>query len=315
MPKKQVKSKGSKSKVKEAKHAKHSENEDEVKHAKHAENEDESETENEDEGETESEDEDGEDGDAAGDGSDGDHADAADDVKLIKKMIAEYLGKDAGGLSKDQSEAMHALGKEAYQAHQSMGKKEDEAYKCAGEAMKLAHYMHSKQSEEEAETESEDEGEDEGHQPPPKKVKKPAPKADDGDGDDDDGGSADTAESEDECGGKESKREKALKKRLLEAEGRMAALEAKAKKSEVNGYVDQKLKESKRAVSITKRFREAAAPFKSKADFDAKWKVFLEGVSNSEQDVDWDVMMEKSITTEDGSRVEGKALDFSNCAE
>lgn len=289
----------------------------------------EGESENEHENEHESEDEDGTGDDSSdGSGSDGDHDDADADVELIKKMISEYLGDGAGDLEPHESEALHSLGKQAMHAHKEMGHKEEEAYQKAGDAVALAHHLGQKQKAQQAE--SEDDGSDDST-PPPKKGSKPVapapkkkPAPSDDDGDDDDGG--DTSESEHEGeseheheseheGKKESKREKGLKDKLLEAEGRIAALEAKTKSTEISGYADRKLKESKQPSSITKKFREAAGTFSSKKDFDSKWKLFQEGINNGNRSVDWGLMMEKAATTEDGSAVNTKGLDFSKCID
>lgn len=275
---------------------------------------------------------------------DGQHDDAAQDVALIKKMIGEYVGDGAKKLSKEDSEGLHKLGKEAYQAHKEMGKKEDEAYKCAGEAVKLAHHMASKQNEDESENETE--SEDEGNLPPPKKKAAPKAKGDGKDGDndgdaDDDDGNASEAEGENESeteteseneseneteseGKKESKVIKRLKNQLLEAEGRIAALEAKERKLELDKYIEAELKKSGQPVAVTKRFREAAGKVKSKVDFDGKWKLFLEGVKGrrSETTIAEDdfsgVLMERATTTEDGERTasEDQGSDsFSECAD
>lgn len=272
----------------------------------------ESEGHHEDENETESEDEDG--GAPAG----GDDSDA--DKALIKKMVSQYVPDKGKSLSKEETEALHKLGKEAYGAHKEMGKNEDEAFKHAGEAMKLAHHMSSKQNEEETE-ESEDDGDDSGS-PPPKKKKAPPAKGDASDDDDDgDAGNeeseGDETESEDEGEKKESKRVRRLTKQLLEAEGRLAALEAKDKKRDLTRYVDAKLKESKQPVSVTKKFREAAGQLKSKIEFDSKWKMFLEGVKNSSDDEDFGIMMERSTVNEDGDRASGNAdaEGFADCAD
>jgi hypothetical protein len=278
-----------------------------IRESENEEAENENETEN-DETETESEDED-----SGGD----DHADKDKDAALIKKMIDEHLGDGAKKLSKEESEALGKLGKEAYQAHQDMGKKEDEAYKCAGEAVKLAHHMASKHHEEETESE------DEGDQPPPKK-KKPAADDHGDDGDDDDDGNSSESENESEDEGKkESKVIKTLKKQLLEAAGRIAALEAKDNKTELDKYVEAELKKSGQPVVITKRFREAAGKLKSKADFDSKWKLFIEGVKGrrsevAEEDFSSCAFTERATTTEDGERVtsdEGSEDGFADCAD
>ncbi len=282
-----------------------------IREAKHKEEETESETESEGESETESESED----EGGADDQDADHPDADKDIALIKKMIGEHLGDKTKDMTAEEMESLQSLAHEAYQAHKEMGNKEEEAYSHAGHALKLAHHMSKKEK-------TVNESEDEGEELPPKK-KKPAPKADDGADSDDDGDEDEPSETETHHEGeetenenKESKREKALTKKLLEAEGRIAALEAKTKKAEVLGHVDMKLKESKQPSSITKRFREAAGEFKSKADFDAKWKVFLAGVQDNRVDLDFGLFTEKSTATEDGDRTKTvKGLDFSKCAE
>lgn len=298
------------------------ESEDEVKQKKQSEAEDETETENEDESESEeeSEDESETESEDEDEGGADDHDDKNQDVALIKKMIADSLGDGAKSLSKKQTEAMIKFGKQAYQAYQDMGESEDEAYKCAGKAMKLAHHMSSKQEEDETESEDED------VVPPKKKGKgKPAPK-DDGDGDDDDDG-ASSSESEDESeteseGKKESKVVNKLRKELLEAEGRIAALEAKDRKVELNRYIEAAFKKSGQPVSVTKRFREAAGKLKSKFEFDAKWKIFLEGAKDrpnrSDEDFSDSLFSERATTTEDGERTSGDEADgsdFSDCAD
>ncbi len=254
------------------------------------------------------------DGEGAG-GDDGKHDDAAQDKELITKMINEYLGDGAKKLSKEESEALHSLGKEAHAAHIEMGKKEEEAYQHAGEAVKLAHHMASKKKAGESEAEKEDDAGDEKPAPKKKAPPEPDPK-DDAEGESvESEKESEEKESEKESEKKESKRVKDLKNKLLETEGRLAALEAKDRKHELDGYVDGKLKESGQPVAVTKRFREAAGKLKSKADFDSQWKVFLAGVKDANEDIDWGVMMEKSTSTEEGERKTGGDLDFSDCAE
>lgn len=250
------------------------------------------------------------------DGGEG-HDDAAQDVKLIKKMVGEYLGDGAKDMSSEEMEALHDLGKEAYMAHKEMGAKEDEAYQHAGNALKLAHHMSKKKSEKH---ESED---GEGDVPPKKKLdpkadKKPAPK--DVPDDDEDGaaGEAESEESEnheDESESMESNRVTEYKKKLLKAEGRIAALEAKTKREELNQTIDKTLKESGQPNSVTKSFREAAGEIKSKAEFESLWKIFLEGAKNVRTHVDFGVLMEKSFSREDGGKKSSNSLDFSKCAE
>lgn len=250
--------------------------------------------------------------------------DSSKDIALIKKMIAEYVGGDGKDASSEEQEALAGLAKEAYEGHKEMCSKENEAskekksdeeiqqqaYERAGHAIKLAHHMASKQKQaetEEAASDDDQASDDKAKKAPPKKA---APAAKDDDGDDD--GGDDESESDES---KESKREKVLSKKLLEAEGRIAALEAKDKQSETSRYVEAQLVESKQPKSVTKRFREAASPFHSKKDFDSKWKVFQEGLKNFQPEIDWTAVAEKSTSSEDGSRSESKVLDFSECAE
>lgn len=240
---------------------------------------------------------------------DGDHDDADQDKALIKKMIAQYIGKGTDGMSDDQKTEMESLAKEAYEGHKEMGKNEKEAYQHAGEALKLAHHMACKQAKE---------SEDGDGNPPPKK-KKPAAASGDNDGGDTGGAADDDGEDDDssESDSQESNREKKLSKKLLEAEGRIAALENTAKKVELNKYVERALKKSGQPNSVTKRFREAAGPFKSKTDFDSKWSIFQEGLKETRNDdLDFSVFQEKGGASDDGGRGDGETgLDFSECAE
>jgi|SRR5882672_5238499 len=232
----------------------------------------------------------------------GNHDDADQDVALIKKMLKDYLGDEHDGMDESGKETMGKLAKEAYESHKEMGKKEDEAYKCAGEAVKLAHHMAKKQAVEKKEG---DDAAAAGGKKPAATPEKPAPS---------DKGDDSTAEK------KESNREKELAKKLLEAEGRLAALEDKSRKNELAEHADKVLRESGQPNSITKKFREAAGEFRSKKDFDAKWKVFLEGVKNAGsmvETIDWSVISEKSTSGDPGDDSGGgeKKFDFSDCAE
>ena len=280
-------------------------------------------------------------------GADADHADADQDKKLIAKMINDALGDKAKGLSKEETEALHQLGKQAMSAHKEMGKKDEEAYKCAGDALALAHHLGKKKKGEDEETdesededkkvakdddeggdkpeESEDEGESEGEE-----------SEDEGESEGEEDESEDEKESEDESesesedekesedeseseGKKESNREPDWKKRCLEAEGRLAALRGTARKASLDGYIDKKLKESKLPSADTKHFRKEFGPFKSQDQFDREFKIFLEAVKrtkNSTDDLDWGVMMERATTSEDGDRTgSSDEAGFNDCAD
>lgn len=86
------------------------------------------------------------------------HADVDQDVALIKKMIAEYMGEEHA----DDAEAQK-MGKECYEAYKEMGMEGEEAMKCAGNAMKLAKHKASKEAaaKEAADEEKKPEGEEE----------------------------------------------------------------------------------------------------------------------------------------------------------
>lgn len=230
--------------------------------------------------------------------------DAEKDKELIKKMLDEYVGK-TDEMDQEAREAMEGLAMEAYQGHKEMGANEAEAYERAGHSLKLAKHMASKQVEsdkvakEAAAKEAKESAE---------KAAKEAAAKEAGDGDD----------KEKESKQKESARVKALEAELLETKGRLAKVEAVAKKGEVSQYVDKKLAESKQPNSVTKAFREAAGEIKSTADFDSKWKLFSEGAKRNDGDtvLDWTPFQEKASTADDpGGSEGGKNLNFSDCAE
>lgn len=225
---------------------------------------------------------------------DGEHDDAAQDKELIKKMIAEYVGKDGEEIEEGEAQEMEALAKEAFEAHKEMGASAEEAYERAGHALKLAKHMACKAEAADKGAEEEEEA-----------VEAKAVEA------------CDDAEKKDEKKDqKESDREKSLKDKLLEAQGKIAAMEATMKKEEVEKYVETKLAESKRPRSITKSFREAAGEIKSKEDFDAKWDLFQTGIKNSRVELDWGLLGEKTAVVKESKKTAtGKGLDFSNLAE
>lgn len=236
------------------------------------------------------------DGEGAADDGEG-HDDADKDKELIKKMLDEYAGK----MEEGEAEAMESLAKEAYEAHKEMGGSEKEAYERAGHAIKLAKHMASKQAASEAAA---------------KEAKEAAEKeAKEKECADADKAAKESARTKTKTGSDD--RVKELESKLLEATGKIAKLEAQASKSEVEKYVDTKLAESKQPRSVTKRFLEAAGEIKSKADFDAKWKLFSEGIKDVRGEVDYGVLMEKAAAHDvsDDTAAENDEVDFSDCAE
>lgn len=240
---------------------------------------------------------------AVGDPEQGDagHDDAAKDKELIKKMVSEYVGKD---VSPKEMETMEALAHEAFGAHKEMGASEQEAYERAGHALKLAKHMANKQNAMEAEKAKENENEC-------------ADMKQSDDKDADDKAVDDKKESHKESAKTKTTREEELEKQLLETKGRLAALETQSKKGELDTHIEKTLRESGQPNSITKRFKEAAGDLKSKADFDSKWKIFLEGVKNTRTVLDWSPIAEKTVMQESDQtdKKHSLSLDFSMLAE
>lgn len=240
------------------------------------------------------------------------HDDKAQDVELIKKMIAEYIGDDGDVKSEEMDEAdmeskeklmaeMESLAKEAYEAHMEMGCEKEEAMEKAKDAVKLAHHMAKK-----AEAAPADDGKD----------KEPDADADDKKADAEEACEKKESDDKDEDDKKqESDRVKSLEKQLLEAKGVIAKIKAKEAKVEVERYVDTKLSESKLSKQYTKSFLEAAGEIKSKEDFDSKWKIFT-AAQKDQVVVDYGLLMEKAVSVDAlETKSTGKSLDFSNVAE
>lgn len=247
----------------------------------------------------------GDDDEAGGD--DGEHDDAAADKELIKKMIAEYVGdgKDGGAMDESEAMEMESLAKEAYEAHKEMGASEKEAYERAGHALKLAKHMACKQSEADATKEAAEKESKEA-------ADKEAMESDDEGADK----AADEKDAKADDKKKESDRVKSLEKKLLETQGKLAALSATLSKDAVAKYVDTKLAESKQPRQVTKQFLEAAGEIKSKVEFDSKWKMFQEGLKNSRVELDWGILQEKATSVDASTKTTtGKGLDFSAVAE
>lgn len=167
------------------------------------------------------------------------HDDAAQDVELIKKMIAQYLGND----HVDNEESMNA-GKEAVEAAKAIGCEGEEAYKQAGMMMKMAQHM--KQKHQEALDKKEEPKKDDACEEAKEEPKKDEPK--------------ESAE-------------------ILKLTGENAALKEKLTVLENEKFLDKLLRESKLPMTMTKKFREALGekiPSK-KEEIEAKFKLFREG--------------------------------------
>jgi len=211
----------------------------------------------------------------AKDGKDGD-APKHNDEEQDMALIKKMLDEYLGADQHGEHEAKMAM--EAYQAYKEMGHKEDEAMKNSGVAMKLAKHMSGKKNEEKDE-------------------------------------SRDAAASADDKGDpkKEECEEKKMEAEIISLKGKLAKFEEAGKKAELESYIDTKLKDSKKPMSITKKFREAAGEIKTKEDFESKWKIFSEGYgSHGGEALDFS-FTEKGSVSEDGGSSGGDVLSFTDC--
>ena len=88
------------------------------------------------------------------------------------------------------------------------------------------------------------------------------------------------SEAKKESEAEEKKHESEAKKEsaeILKLKGENAKLVEKLAKIDVETYLDKKLKESRLPMSVTKKFKESVKAFKSKADVDEKFNLFIEG--------------------------------------
>jgi len=165
------------------------------------------------------------------------HADEEQDVALIKKMLAEYVGAEESESAETVEAAKQAVG-----LCKKAGMDAEEAMRCAGYGMKMAkiHASHQADAAKQAEAEKETKQSE-----------------------------AEGKESEAE-GHKESAAELKLK-------GENARLREQLAARELNEHIDTKLRESKLPMAVTKRFRESLKAPRSKAEVDEKFNLFIEG--------------------------------------
>jgi hypothetical protein len=165
------------------------------------------------------------------------HADAEQDIELIKKMIAEYLGEEQGEEEKE-------MAMEAYEAYSEMGYKADEATKLAVEAVKLAKHMAAKQAKKESE-ETEESGEQKEEIPQDEMQMKKEESA---------------SEEKKECDEtKESCDTKKESNQIVELTGKIALLESQIKTFKMKDHLDKTCRESGLPMSATKMFKDLDA--------------------------------------------------------
>jgi hypothetical protein len=184
------------------------------------------------------------------------HSDEQQDMELIKKMIAKYMGD--GEVTPEECGAT----KEAYEAYKEMGAKEEEAEEKAVSTLKLARHMASKKKE------AGDEEPDKSEDPPAEKKE---------------------ADEKDPSKLKaESKTVESLRSELLKLQGELSKFHESQKAQELDSYLDKKCKESKLSMDVTKKFKESLGKVKSKDQIDSMWKIFLEGYNSQvKQKTDW----------------------------
>jgi hypothetical protein len=225
------------------------------------------------------------------------HGDEEQDIELIKKMIAQYLG-DAGG-DEEMEMAM-----EAYHSFKQMEYTEDEALKCAAHAVKLAKHMAGKKSE--ADDEKKDAGPIAGDkkEAPPKEEEK-SPKE---------------SESK-ECGDKmesesEEKKEKKESNQVVELTGKLALLEGQIKAFQIRDHLDKVCRESGLGMAATKKFQalEAVKAAKTETEIDKLFKVFKEAATHGgEADEKYSFIVQtEKVNLQSGGK---KSLSFEDCVK
>ena len=211
------------------------------------------------------------------------HDDKQQDVELIKKMIAEHLGSE-----ETESDEVMKMCKEAYEAYTEMGYEADDAMQATGHAMKLAKHMANKEAKEaDPVVDKKEEKKEEGADPVIPEKKEAA---------------ADDKKKDDEGDVKESN---------VKLTAEIAGLKDTLKGIQLERHVEKTLSESGLPRSATTLFKEKAGTFKSIADVDSKFKLFVEtykAVRGSETGgLDFIISSEKR---EDSA---GVAVTFEDC--
>lgn len=212
------------------------------------------------------------------------HDDEAQDIELIKKMLAEYLGGEEQ--SEEDIQACH----EAMKMAMKHGESKEEALKCAGHAMKMAKYMNKEMPDEKGE-EKEEESKKESEES--EETKKES-------------ATTDTDESKKLLEAKDAE--------ITKLKGQLSGFLEAAKKREITDHLEKVCKDSGLPMSVTKSFREAIGEPKSKEDIDTKFQLFMEGhkASKGGEALDFSdllVLPEKTSGTSGAKEV----TDFSDC--
>lgn len=209
-----------------------------------------------------------------------DHSDVEQDKALIKKMIAEYLGQEDV-----DNEEMMQMCKEAYEAYMEMGMEAEEAMKCAGNAMKLAKHMASKEKpvEEAAEEKCADDKKEE----------------------------APVEEAKEEV---EESKEKEVKESssVIALKAEIAGLRESMKAIELEKHIEKTLRESGLPRAATSILRENIGTPKSVKEFDEKFKLFTESYKAAKGSVTDGLPF--VVSSEKQGETKG-SLSFSDCVK
>jgi len=225
------------------------------------------------------------------------HKDEEQDKALIKKMVKQYLGDDH-----EDSEEAEAMAKEAYEAHKEDGMEGEEAYEAAGKHLKMAMKIGKKMA-------AKKEGECGDEEKPAKKEEAKA-EADEK--------AEEMAKEADEKAEEKKEAEKAKESAqtdLIKANAEIARLRESIKKTELKEYLEKKMVESKKPVSVTKKFREALGVAKSKEHIDNCWDLFVKAYDAGSEDAEDGpfVFTEKNSARTTEEIAEGKLTDLSGC--
>lgn len=237
------------------------------------------------------------------------HDDEQQDIELIKKMIAEYLGDDA----KEAPEAMQ-MATEALGCYREMGYSEEEAMKCAGHSMKLAKHLGEKKAKQEAmeaeakEAAAKAEAAKEAMTPSAEEESKKEAA---------DAPASEKKESDVKEAAVEEKKESAPAKEAAEV-ARLAGENAKLRetiaKRELADHLEKTLRESGLPMSATKSFRKLVEGAKNQKEIDEKFSSFKEAFVSAAgagegSSSGFAFAVEKSV----GSAGGGTGSGFSDC--
>lgn len=218
----------------------------------------------------------------------GGHPDADQDKAMIGDMMKKYMGKKEG---EEVDESESEMAKQALKHAEEMGYEGDEKIACAGYGMKMM--KHAAQKHAEAIKQSEDES-----------------KQKHSEGDESE--TEEAQKSPDQLKPKESAMVAKLQKENLELQGRVAKLEEKDRKVNLEKYLDKKLAESKLPRAATKKFRESVKVLVSEKDINEKWEIF-EGAYTSATEAAPAPLYFGVEKVSEASQDDGGAIDLTKC--